>query len=121
MKNFIVLKFDPLAVSLISVIYGINLIVFPDLVDYGEVYQVVNEIFNSFTFGTIFIILGSCLVIGTLLGCPKFRAFSLSTLVSIWTLFLFTVIFSGVPNTVWILSLAMVIFSFGVVVKEWFH
>lgn len=121
MKNLLIMKYDAFAVSLISIIFGCNLIIFPDLVNYGQVYEVLSTIFNSFTFGAIFIVLSLMKIIGILGNYPRLRAFSISCLISIWTLFLLCVLFSGVVNSVWVFSLAMVIFSFGVVIKEWFH
>lgn len=121
MKNLIIMKYDSFAVSIISIIFGCVLIIFPDLVNYGQVYEVLSNIFNSFTFGAIFIVLSVMKVVGIFGNYPRLRAFSISGLVSIWTLFLICVLFSGVVNSVWVFSLAMVIFSFGVVFKEWFH
>lgn len=121
MKNLLIMKYDSFAVSIISIIYGCNLIIFPQLVNYGQTYEVLSSILNSFTFGVIFIALGIMKITGIFINCPRLRAFSISCLISIWTLFLICVLFSGVVNSVWVLSLAMVIFSFGIVVKEWFH
>ena len=121
MKNLLIMKYDSFAVSIISIIYGCNLIIFPQLVNYGETYEILSAILNSFTFGAIFIVLGTMVIIGIFGNYPRIRAFSISCLISIWTLFLICVLFSGVVNSVWVFSLAMVIFSFGVVFKEWFH
>jgi len=121
MKNLLILKYDSFAVSLLSIIYGINIIIFPQLLDTGETYEILSTILSSITFGSIFIILGSLKIIGIFKNMPKLRAFAISGLISVWMLFFICVAFSGIVNSVWTLSLAMVIFSFGVVVKEWFR
>lgn len=121
MKNRFIMKYDSFAISIVSIIYGFNLIVFPELVDSGQTYVILSTIFNSTTIGFILIVLGFLKIVAIFANIPGLRAFSISCLISIWTLFLISVLLSGVVNSVWVLSLAMVVFSFGVVIKEWFH
>lgn len=92
----------PLSVSLFF--YGLTLIIYPEIMNTYEVYEIVTNIVSPLIFGSIFIFLS----IGMLLSY-KFKIKLLLVIFSILSLSLsamFTVSFiiADPPNTVWILT-----------------
>lgn len=121
MKKIIILKWDALTVSAISILYGMQLVIFPYLLEGYKAYEVQNTLFNSNVFGFLFILGGVLEISSIIFNWPFLRALSISALIFMWTFFLVSFLLSPVVNSLWLLPLAMIMTSFGVVIKEWFH
>lgn len=121
MKKVIILKWDALTVSVVSILYGMQLIVFPYLLDGYKAYEVQSTLFTSNIFGFLFISGAVLKIVSVIFNWPFLRAVAISALIFMWTFFLVSFLLSPVVNSLWLLPLAMIIISFGVVIKEWFH
>ncbi len=56
MKNIIILKWDSLVLSIVSVFYGLQLLLHPAILQEYRVYQLVDELFDYRTISAVFMI-----------------------------------------------------------------
>lgn len=120
-KEIILLKWDALVVSLISSIYGIQLIASPQLLDGYRAYDVISYLFDSKTFGIAFIVLGVLKIISIYKNNIKLKSLSISLLGGLWIFFFTGFVLSPVANSLWVLPLAMFLSCIGITLKEWSH
>lgn len=121
MRKVILLKWDALTVATISILYGTQLLIHPSVLENYRTFDVLKDTLNSYTYGLIFIVIGLLKVISILLNYPVLRAISISLIIFLWVFFTVSFYLSSSENFTWILSFGIVITSFGVVIKEWFH
>lgn len=118
MKKLIIQKFDSFLLSFTTILYAIQIMVFPNILARYQVYQIIDEYFNRFEIGILFLVLASLTLCGVILNKPKLRRYSLSALTAIWLLFSISFAISSPPNTMWILSGSLACLSFGIALKE---
>lgn len=117
-KVTILLKWDALIVSLMSIIYGIQLIASPQLLNGYEAYEVISYLFDSKTLGAAFIILGSMKALAIFNNNLKIKTLSVSLLGGLWMYFFMGFFLSPVANSLWVLPLAMFLLCLGIAIKE---
>lgn len=115
----LVLKWDAVMVSLVSIFYGSFLIIHPQLLDNTEVYDILSEIFTSQAFGIAFITLGMMKILSIVFNSRWLKIISISLLVGIWILFGTALLQNDAVNTIYIHSYGWAAISFGVVIREW--
>lgn len=119
-KNVFVIKYDAIFISCITILFGILLLLIPELMNNYQTYAILAKIFNNYMWGFLFMCTGIIKIVGIILNNPRLRALGISLIMAIWMLFMVAIFISGVLNTVWVLCLAMIFWSIGVVVKERF-
>lgn len=118
MWKIVVLKWNSLILSLVSAVYGLQLFLFPTILEDYQVYRLIRDIFDSHIVGMIFIVLGGMKFLGVLVNNKKLKKLSLFGLAFLWTLFGVSFLLSPPPNTVWIFSLCMALIAFGIGMQE---
>lgn len=118
MKNIIILKWDSLVLSIVSVLYGSMLLIYPQILQGYRVYDLIDDIFDNYFIGTVFIILGCLKLLGIWLNNKKIKHTSLILLATVWSVFSVSFLITPPPNTVWTFSLGMAALAFGIALKE---
>lgn len=113
-KNNIVYYYYSYWLSVISMFYGLQLILHPDILLTYKVYQRIRNVFDHRFIGVFFMALGALYAIATLLGWNKVKRLSLPFFTFIWTFFGLSFALSEPPNTVGILTLGIAAISFGI-------
>lgn len=118
MKNIIILKWDSLVLSIVSVLYGSMLLIYPQILQGYRVYDLIDDVFDNYFIGTVFIILGCLKLIGIWINNKKIKHTSLILLATVWSVFSVSFLITPPPNTVWTFSLGMAALAFGIALKE---
>lgn len=118
MKNIIILKWDSLVLSIVSVLYGLQLLLHPEILQEYRVYQLVDELFDYRAISAVFMILGFLKILGIVINNKKLKHTVLVLLTFFWTLSGVSFVLSAPPNTIGILSLAMAFLAMGIAIKE---
>ena len=101
MKNIIILKWDSLVLSIVSVLYGSMLLIYPQILQGYRVYDLIDDIFDNYFIGTVFIILGCLKLLGIWINNKKIKHTSLILLATVWSVFSVSFLITPPPNTVW--------------------
>lgn len=118
MKNLIILKWDSLVLSVVSILYGMMLLFYPQILQGYRVYDLIDEIFDNQFIGAVFIILGLLKLVGIWINNKKIKHGSLIMLATVWSVFSVSFLLTPPPNTVWTFSLGMAALAFGIALKE---
>lgn len=118
MWKVLVLKWDSLILSLVSIIYGVQLLLYPDILQSYKVYRLIDGMFDQKLISLTFVILGLMKLLGVVLNKKILKRFSLTTLSFLWMVFAISFLISPPANTVWIFSIAMALLAFGIALKE---
>lgn len=118
MKEIIILKWDSLVLSVVSVLYGTMLLFYPQILQGYQVYDLIDEIFDNQFIGAVFIVLGCLKLIGVWINNNKIKHGSLILLATVWSVFSVSFLITPPPNTVWTFSLGMAALAFGIALKE---
>ena len=95
----------PLAVA--SILYGIQLSVFPGILNTYSVYALIDDFVNHWEVGSLFIVLPLVMLIGFKLRWRVAMIISSTLLLMLWSLFTVAFLLSPPPNTVWIFAALM--------------
>lgn len=117
--KILLLKWDAVTVAIVSMWYGSVLIRYPALLDNSRAYYILSLIFNSYTFGTLFILIGITKLLSILFDSKWLKIISISLLVGLWVLFGSALLQTPTINTVYIHSFGWAAISFGVAIREW--
>ena len=118
LRLLITLKLDSLVVSLTSILFGMQLILYPHILQTYKIYTLIRELFDNTVIGLSFIILGLAKLIGIWLNNKTLKRLSIRGLLFLWLVFFIAFLISPPPNTVWVYSLAMVVLATGSAFKE---
>ena len=118
LRLIIALKMDSLVVGLTSVLFGMQLILYPHILQTYKIYTLIREMFDNTIIGTCFIVLGLGKIIGVIINNKILRKISIRGLLFLWLVFFIAFLVSPPPNTVWVYSLAMVILATASAFKE---
>lgn len=118
LRLLITLKLDSFVVSLTSILFGMQLILYPHILQTYKIYTLIRELFDNTVIGLAFIILGLAKLIGIWLNNKFLKQFSIRGLLFLWLVFFIAFLISPPPNTVWVYSLAMVTLATGSAFKE---
>ena len=100
----------PLAVA--SILYGIQLSVFPGILNTYSVYALIDDFVNHWEVGSLFIVLPLVMLIGFKLRWRVAMIISSTLLLMLWSLFTVAFLLSPPPNTVWIFAALMMYLTF---------
>mgnify|MGYP003396965942 CR=1 FL=1 len=117
-KVILLLKWDAFVVSLMSIIYGIQLIASPQLLNRYEAYKVIGYLFDSQSLGIAFVLLGLFKTLAIMRNNLKMKTLSISLLGGLWMYFFIGFALSPVANSLWALPLAMFLLCVGIAIKE---
>ena len=96
--------------AFLSIVYGWQLTVHPDILQTYRVYQRVRNVFDHRFIGLFFIALGLVYGLATITNRKKIKQLSLPV-------FSFSFILTEPPNTVWAFTLGMALLSFGISIR----
>lgn len=119
MKKKLLKKWDAISIAFISILYGIELIVHPDVLESYKVFEVVGDLFDSYTYGIIFIVVGSLKLASIVLKNFILKLTSIFFLVFLWMFFTVGFFLSSSETFTWILTFGISLTAFGVGIKEW--
>lgn len=118
-KALLLLKWDAFVVSIMSIIYGGQLIGSPDLLNNHKAYASISYLLDSQMFGILFIILGVLKIYSVFKNNFKAKTLSVSLLGGLWMFFFIGFVYSPVENSLWVLPLSMFLLCIGISLKEW--
>jgi len=118
LRLLITLKLDSLVVATTSILYGIQLMLYPHILQTYNVYTVIRDLFDNTVIGVAFVVFGLAKLLGIVINNPLLKKASIRGLLFLWLVFFIAFLISPPPNTVWVYSLAMVILATGTVFKE---
>lgn len=113
-KEHVIYYYYSYWLSLISIVYGWQLTIHPDILQTYRVYQRIRDVFDHRFIGVFFVILGALYAIATILEWRKVKQLILPVFTFIWTFFGLSFVLSEPPNTVGILTLGIALLSFGI-------
>lgn len=113
-KEHILYYYYSYLLALLSVVYGWQLVLHPDILQTYRVYQRIRDIFDHRFIGVFFIVLGLLYALGTIMRIKRLKQFLLPVFSFIWTFFGLSFLLTEPPNTVWAFSLGMALLSFGI-------
>lgn len=113
-KEHIVYYYYSHLLALLSVVYGWQLVLHPEILQTYRVYQRIRDIFDHRFIGVFFIVLGLLYALGTIARINRLKQFLLPVFSFIWTFFGLSFLLTEPPNTVWAFSLGMALLSFGI-------
>ena len=118
MWKILVLKWDSFILSLVSLIYGVQLFIYPDILQSYRVYKLIDGMFDQRIISLAFVLLGIMKLLGVILNKRFIKRIALTALSFFWMVFALSFLISPPANTVWIFSLAMALLAFGIALKE---
>ncbi len=118
MRRIVLLKWDSLVLSVVTVLYGLQLYIHPEILRSYEVYRLIDNLFDDRFISIAFIVVGFAKLIGIIGNFKYVKRWSLVSLTFFWTLFGVSFLLSEPPNTVWIFSLSMAFLSMGIAIRE---
>lgn len=113
-KENLVLYYNSYLLALVSTVYGWQLVAHPSILQTYKVYQKLRDVFDHRLIGLFFMALGLLYAVATVLDWRKVRRLTLPVFSFIWTFFGMSFAISEPPNTVWALTIAMALLSFGI-------
>lgn len=113
-KEHIVYYYNSYWLALLSIAYGWQLTIHPEILQTYRVYQKIRDVFDHRFIGLFFVTLGALYLIATVLNLKKVKQLSLPVFTFIWTFFGLSFALSEPPNTVGILTLGIAVLIFGI-------
>ena len=111
-KEHVIYYYYSYWLSLISIVYGWQLTIHPDILQTYRVYQRIRDVFDHRFIGVFFVLLGLLYTLATMLSWKKVKQLTLPTFTFIWTFFGLSFVLSEPPNTVGLLTLGIALLSF---------
>lgn len=112
------LKLDSFLVGFLSIVYGVQILTHPFILETYAIYEIIREIFDINILGIAFVLLGAGELIGLIFDIAGLKRLSIRGLLFLWLLFLIAFVITPPANTIWILALSNVILAIGATVKE---
>ena len=113
-KEHLIYYYYSYLLALLSIVYGWQLVVHPDILQTYRVYQKIRDVFDHRFIGVFFIVLGLSYGLATMTNRKKIKQIALPVFTFIWTFFGLSFALSEPPNTVGILTLGIAFLSFGI-------
>jgi len=118
MWRIVLLKWDSLVLAIVTILFGGQLLVHPEILRSYEVYKLIDNLFDDRFISVLLVIVGLSKLIGIIGNFKYVKRWSLVSLTFLWTLFGVSFLLSEPPNTVWIFSLSMAFLSLGIAIRE---
>lgn len=99
-----------LLITVTTMVAGLNFIINPDILDDRSAYAFIVNALDDLVFSIPMFVLGLFGIIAFLLGKKQFRTFLLVVFQFIWMILMLAYvwrIFTGYPNTTWVLALCL--------------
>ena len=113
-KQFIITNWYSYLLAVMSISYGIQLLLGPEIIGAYKTYSRLKEYFGDHTVGLLFVFLGMLYFIATSINARKVKSFLLPIFSFLWTFFSLSFKFADTSNTVWIFCLEMVFLCIGI-------
>ena len=118
MWQLIVLKWDSFVLSVGSILYGLQLYMYPSILQNYKVYDIIDEMFDHKSIGLLFMVAGLMKLIGILLNSPRLKFLSVRALIFLWLLFMVSFLITPPVNTIWIMAFMATTLGLGIIVRE---
>lgn len=116
-KEHVIYYYYSYLLAFLSIVYGWQLTVHPDILQTYRVYQRIRDVFDHRFIGVFFVFLGILYATSTMMDWRKFKQLLLPVFTFIWTFFGLSFILSEPPNTVGVLTLGIAVLSFGISIR----
>ena len=118
MWRLVVLKWDSFVLAVGSVLYGLQLYVYPSILENFAVYQVIREMFDHELIGLLFMVAGLMKLFGIITNNSRIKFLTVRVLIFLWLLFMVSFLITPPPNTVWIMALMALSLGLGIIIRE---
>lgn len=118
MHKVLLLRWHGITLALTSMLYGLWLLLYPQILASYGTYAILNAMFNSNILPWLFIIMGILKLLGIVMDSKSMRKVAIYAMAFLWLMFGVSFLLVNMQNTVWIFSLSLAIQSFGVAFKE---
>lgn len=118
MWQLIVLKWDSFVLAIGSVLYGLQLYLFPGILQTFKVYDIIDEMFDHKSIGLLFIVAGLMKLIGIALNSPRIKFLSVRALIFLWLMFMVSFLLTPPVNTIWIMAFMATTLGLGIIIRE---
>lgn len=113
-KEHVVYYYNSYWLALLSIAYGWQLTIHPEILQTYRVYQKIRDMFDHRFIGLFFVSIGVLYLAATVFNLKKVKQLSLPVFTFIWTFFGLSFALSEPPNTVGILTLGIAVLIFGI-------
>lgn len=118
MWQLIVLKWDSFVLAIGSVLYGLQLYLFPGILQNFKVYDIIDEMFDHKSIGLLFIVAGLMKLIGIVLNSYRLKFLSVRALIFLWLMFMVSFLLTPPVNTIWIMAFMATTLGLGIIIRE---
>ena len=118
MWQLIILKWDSFVLAVGSALYGLQLYMYPSILQNYKVYDIIDEMFDHKSIGLLFMVAGLMKLIGILLNSPRLKFLSVRALIFLWLLFMVSFLITPPVNTIWIMAFMATTLGLGIIVRE---
>ena len=113
-----VFKSDGGLISIGTLLYGLQIFKYPHILENYAIYSIVNSILNHKVLGVWFIVSAMIKISGNMFDKANLRKVGMVSMGFLWGMFTVGFFISPPPNTVWTLSLTMVMILLRASIKE---
>ena len=118
MWQLIVLKWDSLVLAIGSFLYGLQLYLYPSILQNFKVYDIIDEMFDNKSIGMLFMVAGLMKLVGIVMNSPRIKFLSVRALIFLWLLFMVSFIITPPVNTIWIMAFMATTLGLGIIIRE---
>lgn len=118
MWQLVILKWDSFVLAIGSVLYGLQLYVYPSILENFAVYQVIREMFDHKSIGLLFMVAGLIKLVGIITNNSRIKFLSVRVLIFLWLLFMVSFLITPPQNTVWIMAFMALSLGLGIIIRE---
>ena len=118
MWRIVVLKWDSFVLAIGSVLYGLQLYVYPSILENFAVYQVIRQMFDHKSIGLLFMAAGLMKLVGIITNNSRIKFFAVRGLIFLWLLFMVSFLITPPQNTVWIMAFMALSLGLGIIIRE---
>ena len=118
MWQLVILKWDSFVLAIGSVLYGLQLYIYPSILENFAVYQVIREMFDHKSIGLLFMVAGLIKLVGIITNNSRIKFLSVRVLIFLWLLFMVSFLITPPQNTVWIMAFMALSLGLGIIIRE---
>lgn len=107
-KKVITIRSDGIVLSMMSIMYGTTIFMFPNILETYRVYEMIRDIVDNHKVGLVFVVLGALKLFGIIINSKTIRMIAIRCLTFLWVLFLIGFIITPPPNSVWLMALSQI-------------
>lgn len=118
MWQLIVLKWDSFVLAIGSILYGLQLYMYPSILQTFKVYDIIDEMFDHKSIGLLFMVAGLTKITGIVLNSPRLKFLSVRALIFLWLMFMVSFLLTPPVNTIWIMAFMATTLGLGIIIRE---